>query len=108
MDDRTLLERAAKAAGVAPILCYETRRNCLRIGSRGKYVLWRPLTDDGDALRLAVKRGLSLHVFHSGPIFVGQSMTSCLDLEIEEDGKSDPYAATRRAIVKAAAALAGD
>jgi len=54
MSDRELLELAAKAAGIRPVLCYETARNCLRIGTRSAYFLWRPLTDDGDALRLAV------------------------------------------------------
>ncbi|SCZ12612.1 hypothetical protein [Pseudomonas sp. NFACC37-1] len=54
MNDQQLLERAARAAGIGPILCYEKARNCLRIGDRKQYRLWRPLDDDGDALRLAV------------------------------------------------------
>ena len=32
MTDRELLGLAAKAVGVAPVLCYESARNCLRIG----------------------------------------------------------------------------
>ena len=52
--NQKLLEGAAKASGVGPILCYESARNCLRIGDRKSYSLWQPLTDDGDALRLAV------------------------------------------------------
>ncbi len=53
MDDRELLQLAAKAAGVGPVLCYESARNCLRIGNRKSYSLWRPLQSDGDAMRLA-------------------------------------------------------
>lgn len=54
MEDRALLEMAAKAAGIRPVLCYEAARNCLRIGGRDSYRLWRPLQDDRDALRLLV------------------------------------------------------
>lgn len=54
MTDQELLELAAKAAGVGPILCYESTRNCLRIGSRFSYKLWRPLTDAENAFMLAV------------------------------------------------------
>ncbi len=53
MSDQKLLELAAKTAGMGPVLCYESARNCLRIGIRSKYRLWRPLTDEGDALSLA-------------------------------------------------------
>lgn len=49
---------------------------------------WNPLTDDGDALRLAVK----LHLLESS--WLG-------DMSKE----ADPYAATRRAIVRAAAEI---
>ena len=50
MTDRELLELAAKAAGI-----------CLEDGHHwvgGFWTRWNPLTDDGDALRLAVKLGL--------------------------------------------------
>lgn len=53
MTDRELLELAARAIGLGPVLCYESARNCLRIGNRDNYSLWRPLSDDSDALRLA-------------------------------------------------------
>jgi len=105
--DRELLELAAKAAGIAPVLCYESNRNCLRIGNRKSYTLWRPLTDDGDALRLAVKLNIRLVHFkdtivpsravawESGPAQCG----------LWEPEGSDPPAATRRAIVHAAAEI---
>ncbi|MCO6057354.1 hypothetical protein NG726_11800 [Pseudomonas sp. MOB-449] len=58
--DRELLELAAKAACIGPVLCYEGARNCLRIGDRKSYRLWRPITDESDALRLAVGLGISV------------------------------------------------
>jgi hypothetical protein len=89
MTDRELLELAAKAAGNGFVIGY-----------------WNPLTDDGDALRLAVK--LSLDVLQNP---VGQT-TCCIvmgddaqECEVLEDYNGDPYAATRRAIVRAAAAI---
>lgn len=53
MTDKSMLIDAAHAAGIGPVLCYESARNCLRIGDRESYVLWRPLQDDGDLFRLA-------------------------------------------------------
>jgi hypothetical protein len=101
MTDRELLERAAKAAGMSPILCYESARNCLRIGDRKKYRLWRPLTDDGDAFRLGVLRGITVDV-HLERV---RAYADELPKSVEEFFGTDPYAATRRAIVRAAAAL---
>lgn len=60
MNDRELLELAAKAAGVGPVLCYETARNCLRIGPRAHYRLWNPLDDDSAALSLARNLGICI------------------------------------------------
>lgn len=86
MDDNKLLELAAKAAG-------HKRRSAN----------WNPLEDDGDALRLAVKLKLSVwfeerenhewtHIVWVSPVF--------------EPYTGDVEAATRRAIVRAAAARA--
>lgn len=52
MNDRTLLELAARAAGIDPVLAEPINF------STGVEYYWNPLTDDGDALRLAVTRGL--------------------------------------------------
>lgn len=87
--DRELLELAAKAAGL------ELKYNYL--GWRDARQPWDPLTDDGDALRLAVKLGFAVQpgkCWHSpyGPAF-GE------DLLVGE------MAATRRAITRAAAAI---
>lgn len=82
-DDRTLLEKAAKAFGNA---------------QHG----FSPLTDDGDALRLAVKCFLVIDI---GPVSVSVHENNGrhdIGFEWHDD---DPNAATRRAIVRAAAAL---
>ena len=60
MSDRELLELAAKAAGYGEIWTLDNYPNTFYIGPRytggaPKYRAWNPLTDDGDALRLAVK-----------------------------------------------------
>lgn len=91
MTDRELLERAARAAGVF--------RGADRIDSGinvdgVSWPIWNPLEDDGDALRLAVRLKL-----------LG-SDNYCFVTAMYENG--DPYAATRRAIVRAAAELAPD
>lgn len=107
-----LLELAAKAVGlpyVKPTPDYDGRYG-LSAGSENpmRCKTWNPLTDDGDALRLAVKlrlaiRSLEKCVFvESDPeTLLGQSQYS----ELEMYGNSDPYAATRRAIVRTAAAI---
>jgi len=95
MNDRELLEMAAKAAEIGPKLCYESARNCLRIGDRKSYWLWSPLTNDGDALRLASKIMLTVEFGNN-----------CVIWPIEVNGEGhDPLIATRRAIVRAAAEI---
>jgi hypothetical protein len=68
---------------------------------------WNPLTDDGDALRLAVKCGLSVQIGAS--VFVYDHPDFCdpayTGVETCESLKTDPMAATRRAIVRAAAEI---
>jgi hypothetical protein len=61
---------------------------------------WNPLIDDGDALRLAVKLGI--HVSPMIAIWWEQDGT---EHKFENDA-SDPQHDTRRAIVRAAAAMA--
>lgn len=95
--DRELLELAAKAMGVE-----ETYPS-----SYDEIVLWNPLTDDGDALRLAVK--LNLRVMPQEKcVYVESNPDSVLGFasvsEMEMNG-DDPYAATRRSIVRAAAEI---
>ena len=101
MTDRELLEAAAKAAGLHEPTTINGRF-CVRTRNTGMqdWSPWNPLTDDGDALRLAVK---VLNWPHGGRAFANEvsSMFAVGKLP------SDPYAATRRAIVRAAAAIGG-
>lgn len=132
MEDRELLELAAKAAGVfltpdsmnrlfpkfvwddgdAPTFADGGLFGTVAwYGDDGKpagteKLLWSPLTDDGDSMRLAV--ALRLDVLHNEPqdndswVMAG----SHIDHTEEVDGEASRAAATRRAIVRAAAALA--
>ena len=95
MTDREMLALAAKAAGIDGY--HATRGDgtvCLYDGR----VYFDPLTDDGDALRLAVKLGLSIE-FWEGLVIVAD------EHEIGEECGNDPDAATRRAITRAAAEI---
>ena len=99
--DRELLELAAKAAGYDYIT--ETEGDVFAWKSRD-CIEWNPLTDDGDALRLAVKLGMNIEqtseYCKSGRI-AGNAITN----RWHQPDDSDPYAATRKAIVRAAAAI---
>ena len=93
MTDRELLELAAKAAGY--VLGKHTQKDwAFTYGG----VEWNPLTDDGDALRLAV-RCAQLFGFYR---FLRAWLVA---MATENGNPADPYAATRRAIVRAAAEL---
>ena len=97
--DRYLLELAAKAAGIKIVDCgcrYEEWPFKYAEGQvrRGH---WNPLKDDGDALRLAVILKLDIY------FFIGFGEVHCE--EVDEPLSHDDYAATRRAIVRAAAAI---
>jgi len=69
----------------------------------GRRILGTPLTDDGDALRLAVRLGIVVNVWVSaGKTYAGDTEgQGCT-----EQHNGDSCAATRRAIVRAAAAIA--
>jgi hypothetical protein len=85
-----LLELAAKAAGL----------------SFWQENSWNPLDDDGDALRLAVKLRIDVF-FHASRVeghVAGGRIPPVRAIEREDYG-DDPYAATRRAIVRAAAEI---
>ena len=95
MTDRELVERAAMAAGYSPARVTHDGLVLLR----GVAVKWSPLRDNGDALRLAVAMGMDLHIDK------GSACARSLEHEAVEDfdDYGDPMAATRRAIVRAAA-----
>jgi hypothetical protein len=97
--DRELLELAAKAAGIA--LHLPTENGAWLENEVG--VRWNPLTDDGDALRLAVKLGIVIDT-SDGEASV-QYIVGSIARPINEYEVKDLQAATRRAIVRAAAEI---
>lgn len=94
MDDKQLLEAAARAAGFNPIRWGDDYPGGWLL--EGEQESWNPLTDDGDALRLAVKLELT--------VLPGLARDG--EGRLSSESGDDPYAATRRAIVRAAASLA--
>lgn len=93
MSDRELLELAAKASG-------EVQGEWIGNAAYFDGVLtwWNPIIDDGDALRLAVKLGITFRHF-------GHKVSAVGTTQCDEYVGDDPYAATRRAIVRAAAEI---
>lgn len=101
MDDRELLELAAKAAKAAGIeIDPDNIDTPIESILTKAGVWWNPLNDDGDALRLAVHLGIDVVPGE------GLALAYCGGLQAAEYHGDDPFAATRRAIVRAAAALA--
>jgi len=117
MTDNELLKLAAKAAGIA-------------IDARGPWVTgfdeysyatredWNPLTDDGDAFRLAVQLDIDLSFYSDREAKVYAQTKHLLGYGTDDHPSyqaheyheelykdSHPYAATRRAIVRAAAEI---
>ena len=64
--------------------------------------VWNPLTDDGDALRLAVRCDLDIELQHDCVYANGFNVQN---YQLFEWHKDDKCAATRRAIVRAAAEI---
>lgn len=111
--DRELLELAAKAAGIELQDDHYWRD--------GFWTRWNPLTDDGDALRLAVKLGISIdHDYIEVGMLTAGGMTDgeyemgveawkvtekATTIKCEELHGHDPLAATRLAITRAAAEI---
>lgn len=100
MDDRALLENAARAAGI------ELRRwNQMYAGYETAGGIWNPLLNDGDTLRLAMALMMTIV---TGPCkaFAQAVWLTLAGVFIEED---TIYQATdvavRRAVVRAAAAI---
>ena len=118
MTDRELLEAAAKAAGVdvwfprmsggkntdgSQIVLMPCHREV-----SGETIVWNPLGDDGDALRLAVKLGLVVEIGYASRGFVVVRTNTDNWVEYREAWGDCPDAATRRAIVRAAAGIGGN
>jgi len=108
MNDKEMLELAAKAVEVEIEWEYD---KYARVKGEKRY--WNPLTDDGDALRLAVKLGIDVLITAKTETIIGSTSTfgpfnreEGIDSpRFDEDHKKDPYAATRRAITRAAAEI---
>lgn len=98
MTDRELLELAAKAAGYL----LSEASDMIWSDREVEFVHWNPLTDDGDALRLAVKlrKFPVIETWSDGDWVYLYGHEACA-----EPLGNDPYAATRRAIVRAAAEI---
>jgi len=112
MTDRELLELAAKAAGYDVVFVHDNKIPMRRdVPNRKGMKVWNPLEDDGDALRLAARVGISIsfdEITDAEPHGVSAAW-----LGSEEDGgvfefqqfRRDRESATRRAIVRAAAEI---
>ena len=94
MSDRELLESAAKAAG-------QERSAAGDLWSNARGMLWNPLTDDGDALRLAVALQMDIFV-RAEWVEVVAPMGAPQKVHYEHGVREK---ATRLAIVRAAAAV---
>ena len=115
MNDRELLELAAKAAGYTVNATLQAKRDAIGSGDVGLWIngvstCWNPLTDDGDALRLATRLRLAIdhnHPADQQPWIVAErqgcegcySPVTCIEDDFDERQRD---VATRRAIVRAA------
>ena len=106
-EDHELLKLAVKAAKYD----YEIRKEANPYSMRFEHnfylrnkIYWNPLEDDGDALRLAVKLEMDIEITKDQLndkwvwVYLGRHA-------LTESCGNDPYAATRRAIVRAAAEI---
>ena len=100
-EDKNLLELAAKAAGLPDYfegMVSSTKDASLHV--------WNPLQNDGDALQLAVKLHLSVKIWAGSSLHKqGVTIVEHDNVVVEFLHNSDPYTATRRAIVHAAAEI---
>lgn len=94
MADRELLDLAAKAYGITVEHISGKLWVCGEL-----YEEWNPLTDDGQALRIAVKLGIQFHLEGKDD----DEMVWANEVSAHTNG--DAFDATRRAIVRAAAEI---
>lgn len=108
MTDKELLELAAKAAGIE-VTGYDDIIGLQYVNGSddSPYTdYWNPLESDADALRLAVKLGINKGFgFAIGDTSAIASTSGGIAQEENIEADTDPYAATRRAIVRAAAEI---
>lgn len=108
MTDTELMLLAAKAAGIRLEWIGDIALDCTNLkpgkpASKGK--MWWPLVDDGDALRLAVKLRLQVTpgTYNSDEFTVYRA--GYAECHEHVHYQQDQCAATRRAIVRAAAEI---
>lgn len=122
MNDRELLELAAKAAGILLVWDGDSPKEVTEHWScdpteppHEREWEWNPRTDDGDALRLAVRRRFTIKIFSARSYEGGFDCPGFVEIWADDDS-DDPItteyatdgdydAATRRAIVRAAAEI---
>lgn len=103
MTDKELLTFAAKAAAM-PYHAWADNFADMTDPKHPKR--WNPLADDGDALRLAVSLCMSVTNTRIRSSVLARPDPDFGDwIEASEPHNGDPYAATRRAIVRAAAEI---
>lgn len=104
MNDRELLEMAAKAAGYE--LTQWPDEDFVRAHMGGDWrPKWNPLTDDGDAFRLAGRMNILLGFYDS---YVACHVLGHPNIDTDEwhsSNGNDQMAAARRAITRAAAEI---
>jgi len=108
MTDRELLEFAAKAAGIElqwhkSALTREAMPTPTYYTPECGNVFWNPLDDDGDALRLAVKRGFHVSIDRNESTRILDEFDGVILVHMHFE--CGPEVATRRAIVRAAAEI---
>lgn len=114
IEDKELLEKAASAA--LPGWEWNGVNQCIEYipDDSVYYRKWRPLDDDGDALRLAVDLKIQISIYKENSTvwahthkLIGYSDQGNASYQaselVSEKFSNDPYEATRRAIVRAAA-----
>lgn len=97
MTDRELLELAAKAAGIPMKPDFAEKYDYYMADP----LMWNPLTDDGDALRLAFMLGIDISFNWE----CAQCVYVDIMMETLDRNGGDKGSATRRAIVRAAAEI---
>jgi len=103
MNDKELLELAAKAAGIRLEWDGDPEKWVPTYYEGKTYHGWNPLTDDGDALRLAVKLKMDIEFSMEGVWVIAKNFSNqMLDRFFIHN---NDCSATRRAIVRAAAEI---
>lgn len=104
MTDAELIKAAARAAGLLErAIIYEEEDGTGFYAKIGKREYWRPLQDDGDALRLALDLGITVEWRERMQYAVAKWARGSLNQPLEPG--CDKYTAAKLAIVRAAAAI---